>query len=138
MRPRSHWSSVPIAASPGLNKPSPRIVTTLRSTLSSTFTRPRWISSARKVASRGAAAGLGDPVAPLEAEFEADIQELEQVEVGLGVLGQPREELEELLAAADLSVEQRQETLLGPGARGAQRRARRRLVDQRAERVASR
>ncbi len=35
-----------------------------------------------------------------------------------------------------LAVEQRQQALLGPGARGAPRRARRRLVDQRAERVA--
>jgi hypothetical protein len=59
MRPSSHWSSLPIAASPGLNNPSPRIVTMLRSAWSSTFTSPRWISSARNVARRGAAAGRG-------------------------------------------------------------------------------
>src|SRR5262249_50503212 len=77
-----------------------------------------------------------DAVAPLEAELEADVHQLEQILVGLRVLGQAREELEELLAAAGLAVEHRQEALLRPRSGGSERRARRGLVDQGAERVA--
>src|SRR5262245_23487358 len=83
-----------------------------------------------------ALAAVDDPEPPLEAELETHVHELEEIQVRLRVLGEPRQELEELLAAAGLAVEERQEPLMRPRARRPERRAGGGLVDQRAERVA--
>src|SRR5262245_11170407 len=85
-----------------------------------------------------AVAAVDDPEPPLETELETHVHELEEIQVRLRVLREPRQELEELLAAPGLAVEERQESPLRPRTRCAEWRAGGSLVDQRAERVAGR
>ena len=75
-------------------------------------------------------------VAAFEAEGERHVHQLEQVAIGGHVLGQLGHQLEHLLAAPGLVVEQDQQALPGPDARAAPGRARRRFVEQGAQDVA--
>jgi hypothetical protein len=74
--------------------------------------------------------------APLEAEREAGVEELEQIDVGARLLAHLVQEQEELLAAAGLAVEGDEQALLHPLRASAPGRGRHRLVEERAQRVA--
>src|SRR4029450_11815261 len=73
--------------------------------------------SLRMIASRRPRAAPGDPGAALEAELKAPVHQLEDVSMRVRVLGEPAQELEELLAAAGLAAAQRQQAGVGPRAR---------------------
>ncbi|MCY1510647.1 hypothetical protein D9M68_450340 [compost metagenome] len=78
---------------------------------------------------------VDDAKAPLEAHRQAEVDELDEVQVLLRVLHQPRQQLEELLAAPGLVVEHHEQALRRPDA-AAPRRERRGLVDRGAQAVA--
>ena len=84
------------------------------------------------------AAVVDDAVAALEAEHQRAVDQLEQVAVGLGLLGQPRHQLEDLLAAPGFVVEHGQQAVLRPHAGAAPGRVGSGLVDHRAQHVARR
>src|SRR5690606_42040059 len=77
-----------------------------------------------------------DPILALEAHREAEVHELEQIEVGAGLTHQVIEDLEKLLAAPAFAVEYVEQRAARPLALAAPRRVEHGLVDQRAERVA--
>src|SRR5205809_80786 len=120
---------------PGSKKPSPLMTTIERSDRSRTWTSPCSTSPFRNVARRGVAVGavaaqhlreahaealelrlavVEDAVAALEAERQRHVHQLEQVAVALHVFRQLRHQLEHLLAAPRLVVEQDQQALRRP------------------------
>ncbi|ABA52807.1 hypothetical protein BURPS1710b_A1206 [Burkholderia pseudomallei 1710b] len=81
------------------------------------------------------AAVVEHAVAPLEAEREAEVQQLEQVEMLARLLRQPLKQMEELLAAPRLVVERHEQAMRRPYA-AAPRRQRGGLVERGAQAVA--
>ncbi len=77
-------------------------------------------------------------IAPLEAELQAHISQLQQIGVGRGILAQALDQLERLVAAPALFVKLAQQPVLGPGSVGAPGRLRDRLVDEGAQHIACR
>jgi hypothetical protein len=83
------------------------------------------------------AAVLDDAVAPLEAERDAHVHQLQQVDVAARILHRLLEQLEELLAAEAFAVQRDQQALLHPLGAGAPGHVGHGLVDHRAQRVAA-
>ena len=81
---------------------------------------------------------LQRPVPALKAEHQRRVDQLQQITVGGRVLGQPRHQLEHLLAAPGLVVEHREQAVLRPGPRAAPGRLCSSLVEHRADHVARR
>ena len=77
-------------------------------------------------------------IAPFQAQRQHEVHQLEQVAMARHVFGQLAHQLEHLLAAPRLVVEQHQQAVRRPCARAAPGRARRALVEQGAQRVAAR
>src|SRR5690554_4586657 len=78
---------------------------------------------------------LHDPIAPLKAKAQAEVEKFQHVAIALRLLLQPRENREDLFAAPGLVVKARQQRVLGPVALLSPGRTHYRLVDKRAEHV---
>jgi hypothetical protein len=83
------------------------------------------------------AAVLDDAVAPFEAERDAHVHQLQQVDVAARILHRLLEQLEELLAAEAFAVQRDQQALLHPLGAGAPGHVGHGLVDDGAQRVAA-
>ena len=77
-----------------------------------------------------------DPELSLESQAEADVEELQQIDVARRILRRALENLEQPLAARPVVVKRAEQALFAPQAVAAPGRAHDRFIDQGAERVA--